>query len=66
MVQSLSRDTEEEYLTVDSCLNAGDTNEQKVFPVASGFENLLLLCLQWHCSTVEITRVFVQRIQKFV
>lgn len=66
MVQSLPRDTEEADLTVDSCLNADDTNEQKVFLVASGFENLLLLCLQWNCSTVEMIRVSVQRIQKFV
>lgn len=31
----------------------------KILPVASRFENLLLLCLQWNCSTLEMTRVCV-------
>lgn len=44
---SLASDMVEAGLTVDSCQNAGATNEWKVFPVSSWFENLLLFCLQW-------------------
>lgn len=44
---SLSGDTGDAGITVDSCQNAGATNEQKVFSVSSWFGNLLLFCLQW-------------------
>lgn len=62
---SLSSDMGEAGLTADSCQNAGATNEQKVFPVSSWFENLLLFCLQWK---LQYSRNYksVQRIQMFV
>lgn len=51
---SLSRDSGEAGLTVDSCLSGGDTNEQNVFPIPLGFKTCFFFAYNENCSTVEI------------